>query len=97
MKALRAYWLVPAVVFVGFVLVSLDQASGLPAWGRLRAELKGSQGRIEVLRERAVGLRSEIDSLEEDPSSLERAIREELELARPGEVVVRFAPRLQPH
>ena len=97
MKALRAYWLGPAVLLVGFALVSFDQVSGLPAWARLSAELAGSQGRVEVLRERVVGLRSEIASLEGDPSSLERAIREELELARPGEVVVRFAPRLQPH
>lgn len=69
----------------------LDQKSGLPAWLRLRAELTASQARIEVLSARANTLREEIEALERDPFAIERAIREELGLARPGERVVRFS------
>jgi len=87
----RAYWLVPAVVAAGLALVMLDQKSGVPAWLRLRAELSASHARIEVLSRRAETLRREIDSLESDPFAVERAIREELGLARPGERVVRFS------
>jgi cell division protein FtsB len=44
------------------------------------------------LKERVETLEFEINALETDPFALERAIREDLELARPGEIVVRFAP-----
>lgn len=88
---MRAYWLVPAVMAAGLALVMLDQKSGLPAWLRLRAELTASQARIEALASRAETLREEIDALERDPFAIERAIREELGLARPGERVVRFS------
>ena len=94
MNGLRAYWVVPAVVCVGFALVGFDNESGLPAWTALSMELSGSEVRLEALRERVAGLQVEIDSLERDPSAREQAIREELKLARPGEVVVRFPPAL---
>jgi hypothetical protein len=35
-------------------------------------------------------MRNEIQMLEAEPAALDRAIREELDLALPGEVVVRF-------
>jgi cell division protein FtsB len=75
----------------GLALVMLDQKSGLPAWLRLRAELTASQARIEALSARAKTLREQIEALEQDPFAIERAIREELGLARPGERVVRFS------
>jgi len=87
----RAYWLVPAVMAAGLAIVMLDQKSGLPAWLRLRAELTASQARIDALSARAKTLREEIEALERDPFAIERAIREELGLARPGERVVRFS------
>ena len=88
---MRAYWLVPAVMAAGLAIVMLDQKSGLPAWLRLRAELTASQARIDALSARAKTLREEIEALERDPFAIERAIREELGLARPGERVVRFS------
>ncbi|MBW2233714.1 MAG: septum formation initiator family protein [Deltaproteobacteria bacterium] len=87
---MRAYWLVPAVVAAGFIVAFTDQESGVPAWLRARADLRDSQGRVGVLRAETEKLRTEIRSLETDPFALERAIREELELARKGEVIVRF-------
>jgi cell division protein FtsB len=38
-------------------------------------------------------LRAEVRALERDPFSLERAIREDLDLAKPGEVIVRFGSK----
>lgn len=90
---MRAYWLVPAVMAAGLALVMLDQESGFPAWLRLRGELSASEARIAVLSARAETLRNEIEALEQDPFALERAIREELGLARPGERIVRFTER----
>ena len=88
---MRSVWLVPAVVIAGLALVTLDQRSGLPAWSRLRDELVASQERIAALTARADALRGEIEALEKDPFAIERAIREELGLARSGERVVRFS------
>jgi cell division protein FtsB len=87
----RAYWLVPAAVAAGFVVAFIDQESGVPAWLRARADLQVSQARIAVLQVENGKLRAEIHALETDPFALERAIREDLELAREGEVIVRFA------
>jgi cell division protein FtsB len=58
----------------------------------MRGELEVSRERIGSLKERVETLEFEINALETDPFALERAIREDLELARPGEIVVRFAP-----
>ena len=59
-------------------------------------ELEVSRNRIAALNTRVETLTSEINALERDPFALERAIREELELARPGEIVVRFTPPSMP-
>lgn len=88
---MRAYWLVSAVVAAGFIVAFMDQDSGVPAWLRARADLRESQARIAQLSVQNEALRAEIVSLETDPFALERAIREDLELAREGEVIVRFA------
>ena len=87
---MRADWLVPAVIAAGLVVAFIDQESGIPAWLRARSDLQDSQARIETLTRETETLRGEIRSLETDPFELERAIREELELAREGEVIVRF-------
>jgi cell division protein FtsB len=87
----RAQWIVPAVLAVGVMVTLTDQTSGLSTWLRLSAELGESQARIFALEAETAGLRAEISALSGNDFALERAIREDLELARPGEVVVRFA------
>jgi cell division protein FtsB len=79
------------MIVSGLVLAIFDQKSGLPTWWRLRGELADGEARLARLSEETSGLRDEIRALEEDPFAIERAIREELELARPGEVVIRFS------
>ncbi len=89
-RALTSYWVVPAVLGVGLALAFSDGETGYLAWSEIRGNLAESQTRIELLMRRVDVLQTEIQSLEEDPFALERAIREELKLARPGEIVVRF-------
>ena len=79
-----------AVTVLGIVLVLIDEKSGVAEWQRLRSELAVSQARIEELSARAETLREQITELEQDPFAVERAIREELGLVRPGERLVRF-------
>lgn len=68
----------------------LDPESGLEIWLELRRDLAVSDTRVERLVRENDALRGEIATLESEPDAIDRAIREELDLALPGEVVVRF-------
>jgi cell division protein FtsB len=70
----------------------LDQDSGVAIWLELREDLASSTARVDLLVAQNDSLRSEIELLEADPTAIDRAIREELDLALPGEVVFRFRP-----
>jgi cell division protein FtsB len=89
-KALKAHWLVLAILAAGLGLSLADRESGLLKWHEKRQELEISRARIAFLNQRVETLETEISALEGDPFALERAIREELQLAKPGEIVVRF-------
>jgi cell division protein FtsB len=74
---------------VGVATVSfLDEDSGVRAWLRYREDLATARARIEVLRTEVRELEAEAQRLRDDPIAQERAIREDLGLARPGDVVV---------
>lgn len=73
------------------VTALLDQNSGLGIWWELRGDLADSSDRVSNLIFENEALRREIEVLEAEPEALDRAIREELGLALPGEIVVRFA------
>ena len=87
---MRAFWLIPALFILVLVLAGTDRESGLFKWFELRDELDESKKRISRLQHEVDDLRSEVEALESDPLAMERAIREVLKLARPGETVVRF-------
>lgn len=70
-----------------------DSETGLRAWWELRGELVEARQRIERLQEANAKLRDEVNRLRDDTWAIERAIREDLQLARPGEAIVRFASR----
>jgi len=86
-------WAVGAVVALALALALLDGDSGLRTWWTLRADLGDARTRIAALRERVADLEQQAHGLEDDPFALERAIRERLEYARPGETVIRLRPR----
>ena len=75
---------------VAATLAVVDRDSGVPTWLRLRAELDASHARVRQLESETASLRAQIADLETRPWAVERAIREDLDLAMPGEVVVRF-------
>ncbi len=68
----------------------LDSESGVAIWLELREDLSGSTARVAELVRDNEATRREIEMLEAEPAALDRAIREELDLALPGEIVVRF-------
>jgi cell division protein FtsB len=81
--------LVPAIVALALIYAMLDETSGIRAWLRLRSHLVASAGRIDELQREIDALRLESKALKHDPFATEQAIREDLELAKPGEIVVR--------
>jgi cell division protein FtsB len=89
---LRLFW-IPVLGLAAGGWSAVDERSGLPAWRRLRADLVAARTRIEILRGEIEALRREAEALESDELALERAIREDLGLARPGESVIRLDGR----
>ena len=81
-------------VAIGAILVYgfADSETGIRSWWELRGELSQARDRIERLEEANTDLRAEVKDLRSDPWAMERAIREDLQLARPGEAIVRFVP-----
>ena len=73
------------------VLAVVDGEAGVGAWLDLRERAQQSRARVAGLEREVERLSAEVEALHNDPLAVERAIREDLELARPGESVVRFA------
>ena len=67
----------------------LDAENGVDTWRSLHREVEEARERGRALDERNAALRTEIDALAADRFVQERAVREELRWARPGEIVVR--------
>jgi len=67
----------------------LDRQDGVETWRSLHREVAEAQARARALDERNEALRTEIEALAGDRFVQERAVREELRWARPGEIVVR--------
>jgi cell division protein FtsB len=72
------------------VVAALDEDAGVQRWWHLRGELADARARIEQLEGEVAALRAETAQLESDPFAVERAIREELLVAKPGQVVLRL-------
>jgi cell division protein FtsB len=89
----RTTWLAPLVLAAVAWIAVADAESGIPMWFRLRTDVADASERVRALARENSGLRTQITMLGSEPFALERAIREDLELAMPGEIVVRFAVR----
>jgi len=87
---LRPIWWVPILVLAAAAWADLDERAGVPAWRRLRGELLEVRTRIARFEGEIGALRREAEGLERDEFALERAIREDLGLALPGESLVRL-------
>jgi cell division protein FtsB len=87
---LKALCLGTLLIALCALLALLDGESGLGIWHELRVDLEASRARVEDLVAENEALRREIALLEADPTAMDRMIREELDMALPGEVVVHF-------
>jgi len=87
----RGWWPIPALVVAALGFAWIDGDSGLRTWWRLRSDLAEADARIQALRQDVESRQQDATSLEDDEFAIERAIRERLEYARPGETVVRLS------
>jgi cell division protein FtsB len=78
-----------AIVAAAAGVAVADEQSGVRTWLQVRRDLATAQARVVDLEQRVEALAGESESLRNSPLALERAIREDLGLARPGETVVR--------
>jgi cell division protein FtsB len=93
LASVRLAWLAVALGVVGIAALSfLDGDSGVLAWRRYRDDLATARARIAELRQEVSQLEAEAQHLRADPLAQERAIREDLGLALPGDVVVVLPP-----
>lgn len=87
---MRGVWVIPALLVVLLASAAGDEEAGVRQWLHLRSELADARARIDGLRGEVDGLREEARLLESDEFAIEKAIREELGLARPGQSIVRL-------
>ena len=87
---MRGLLLIPALVALAAVYAAVDPDSGIGTWRRMRADLLSAEARIDGLRDEIAALERSNEELESDEFAIEAAIREDLELALPGERVLRL-------
>jgi cell division protein FtsB len=78
-----------AIVASAVGVAVADSEAGVRTWLRVRRDLAVAQARVAELERRIETREGEVASLKSDKHALERAIRADLGLARPGEIVVR--------
>jgi cell division protein FtsB len=88
-RSLRPLAVALALVVAAAAYAWWDADAGVGTWLRLRHDVAAAQARVRAVEARNEELRAESQALRSDPFAEERAVREELRWARPGEVVVR--------
>ena len=78
-----------AIVAGAVTIAAVDDQTGIRAWLETRRDLANARARVAELEARIELREGEAEALRSDPLALEHAIREDLGLAQPGEIVVR--------
>jgi len=85
---LARWWPIPLLWFGALLMAALDGSVGLRAWWQVRDTLREAEFERAALRHEVAGLQAAATALEADPFAIERAIRERLRFAKPGETLV---------
>jgi cell division protein FtsB len=84
----RVGLLVFGFLTLGMIVLTFVSDRGLLAVREKAGEFEALEERIHDLEEENAGLADEIQALLTDPDEIERRAREDLKLARPGEVIL---------
>ena len=93
---MREWFPIPILLGVALCYAAFDSDTGLRNWLSLRGDLADAGERVSELRAEVVSLRPKVAVLEHEEFELERAIRERLGFAKPGETLVRLVPGSNP-
>ena len=89
MKKSIIFWGIDLLLLVGFFWIYFPVLSH---YRDLKLEEEHTSKELEELDTKIEGLREQRELLEKDVEFLEKTIREELGLVKPGEVVYKFVP-----
>lgn len=89
---MKSLLVVPVVVSLGVAVgigyVALGIGSRVPTWLGGAGDLDSIEAQIAELESEVASLEKEAELLESDPFAIERAIREQLRMAKSAEIVV---------
>jgi cell division protein FtsB len=86
---MRRFLLACSIVLAAALWALVDPNAGVRTYRELDRQLEAAQQRAGALRHELEALEQEAERLQRDPLAIETAIREDLGLARPGEIIVR--------
>jgi len=84
------FLIVPVIFILSLAYALLNRDGNLRTWTSLRGDVREGRERIVILEKENAELRKAIDGFKEESFDEERFFREELELVRPGEVLVKL-------
>jgi cell division protein FtsB len=88
----RAALIVTAVV-LAVALEGIFGAHGVLAMFRLKRQVRETQQQTQKLNQENQKLAGQVRALRSDPATIERLAREQLGLARPGEMIFKLPPK----
>ena len=94
-KKKRAY-LVTAFVLCYFIVLSLFGEVNLPDYYSMKKAYHQMKGEIDRLKTENAHLKKESEALRSDPQQIESLAREELGLAKKGEIIYEFPKSIPP-
>ncbi|HZP32710.1 MAG TPA: septum formation initiator family protein [Candidatus Acidoferrales bacterium] len=97
----RSFWSRYAryILALGLLLIAMHDvfgSHGLLAMHRTQAQVKQLRSEIDRLHQENSELTQEVKALRTDPKAVERIAREEMGLARPGEMIFKLPEQAQP-
>jgi cell division protein FtsL len=78
------------VLLLLLVVHDIFGAHGYPVMRRTQNEIKKVNAGLEKLNQENLQLQQEVRELKTDPRTIERIARDELGLARPGEIIIKI-------
>jgi cell division protein FtsB len=96
-QAKQPFWRRHLLKFLGLALLALGVhdvfgSHGFLAMRRSQKELEQLRGEVERLHQENRELADHVEALRTDPKTIERIAREEMGLARPGEMIFKLPP-----
>lgn len=80
--------LIALAVAIGIGNAALGPGSRVPIWLGGAGDLGTIEARVAELEAEVAGLKKQAELLQSDPFAIEKAIREDLRLAKSGEIVI---------